>query len=90
MKNAAATSPKSSRKEARITIWMLLPHPVRRLVIAFADMPDARANDELTAFTRIERARITAALRSMMIDLSMAESCMSDSDVTARTVLELH
>ena len=87
---AAVVSSKNSRKEARITIWLLLPHPVRRLVLAFADMPDARANDELTAFTRIERARITAALRSMMTHLSVAESCMNDSDVTTHTTTVLH
>lgn len=90
MKTASATSTKDSRKEARITIWLLLPHPVRRLVLAFADMPDARANDELTAFNRTERARITAALRSMMTHLSVAESCMNDSDVTTHTTTVLH
>ena len=89
MKSTAATA-KSSRKEARITIWLLLPNPVRRLVMALADMPDARANDELTAFNHVERARITAALRSMMTHLSVAESCMNDSDVTTHTTTVLH
>lgn len=87
---AAAASSKNSRKEARVTIWMLLPHPVRRLVLALADMPDARANDELTAFSRVERARITAAVRSMMTHLSVAESCMHDGDVTTSTTTVLH
>lgn len=87
MKAAAVAMP---RAEARTTIWMLLPHHVRRLVLWSAGMPVERAADELTAFTAVERARVTAALRSMMTHLAMAEQCMNDSDVTTRTTTVLH
>ena len=90
MKTAVDTLPENARKTGRITIWLLLPQHVRRLALWAADMPTDRADDELTAFTRVERARITAALQSMMTHLSMAEQCMNDSDVTTRTTLVLH
>ena len=67
-------------EEARITIWLLLPAQVRRLVLAFAEMPRERAEDDLTKFSRNERARITGALQSMMVHLSMAEGCMRDTE----------
>jgi len=85
-----AATPAMPRAEARTTIWMLLPHHVRRLVLWSASMPVERAADELTAFTAVERAAITSALRSMMTHLSVAEQCMNDSDVTTRTITVLH
>lgn len=76
----AALVAKERAEEARITIWLLLPTQVRRLVLAFAEMPRERAEDDLTKFTRNERARITSALQSMMVHLSMAEGCMRDTE----------
>ena len=90
MKTAVDTLPENARKTGRITIWLLLPPHVRRIALWAAGMPASRADDELTTFTSIERARITAALQSMLTSLTMAEQCMNDSDVTTRTTLVLH
>ncbi|WP_300750630.1 hypothetical protein [Janthinobacterium sp.] len=74
-------------EEARITIWALIDPTVRRLALAIAEVPDDRAHDDLTTFSRIERARISNALQSMMTKLSVAEQCMRD---TTRNTTVLH
>lgn len=78
--------PKNGRTRARVNMWLLLPNHVRRLVMWAAGMPCERADDDLTAFSAIERSKIRSALRLMMQELWIAEDLMNDSDITTRTI----
>lgn len=71
-------------EESRITLWLLVPLPVRALVLTVADLPRARAADDLTTFTARERARISAEAQRLMSHMSVAEQCMRD---TAKTTV---
>lgn len=73
---------KESQEDSRIAVWPLIPEYLRRLAMALSDLPDHRANDDLRSFNRAERACIATVLRGLLMQVTMAETCMRDTHST--------
>ncbi len=71
-------------EESRITLWLLVPLPVRALLLTVAGLPRERAGDDLMTFTARERGKISLEAQRLMTDMAVAEQCMRD---TAKTTV---
>lgn len=86
-KEVAALVEQETHEEGRIAVWPLIPEYLRRLAMALAGLPDQRANDDLRTFNRNERSLLATALRGLLLQVTMAETCMRD---THRKTTVLH
>lgn len=75
----AALVKREELEKGRIEVWLMIPEEVRRLAMAISDLPDERANDDLSTFTRPEREHIHSALQRFMINMIMAEASMRET-----------
>lgn len=62
----------------RCMLWELIPLRVRVVAMLGAGLPRERASDPLTAFTGVERARITSGLDTLSLHMVVAQRCMRD------------